>query len=45
MTVADLLKPEAKDQLKARIKGFVNGLLEKDSGTVVEVYFTDFIVQ
>ncbi|MEJ2078249.1 MAG: flagellar basal body-associated FliL family protein [Acidobacteriota bacterium] len=45
MTPADLLRPEAKDQLKKQIKLFVNNLLEKGSGEVVEVYFTDFIVQ
>jgi flagellar basal body-associated protein FliL len=45
MTPTDLLRPESKDQLKQRVRKFVNTLLEKGSGEVVEVYFTDFIVQ
>lgn len=45
MTPTDLLHPESKDQLKQQIRKFVNSLLEKGSGEVVEVYFTDFIVQ
>ncbi len=45
MTPADLLRPEAKEQLKVQIRAFVNRLLEKGAGEVVEVYFTDFIVQ
>lgn len=45
MTSADLLRAETKEQLKSQIRKFVNGLLHKDEGEVVEVYFTDFIVQ
>lgn len=45
MTPEQLLQKETKTELKTRIAQFVNGLLPEESGEVVEIYFTDFIVQ
>ncbi|MFB3901849.1 MAG: flagellar basal body-associated protein FliL [Acidobacteriota bacterium] len=55
MTAADLLKPETKEQIKTEIKDDINlNLREQGSSTgdgaegasrVVEVYFTEFVIQ
>jgi flagellar basal body-associated protein FliL len=45
MSPEELLRPETRTALKEQIQAFVNGLLPEGSGKVVEVYFTEFIVQ
>lgn len=45
MSPEELLRPETKNALKEQIQAFVNSLIVGDTGKVVEVYFTEFIVQ
>lgn len=45
MSPEELLRPETRTALKEQIQAFVNSLLREGSGKVVEVYFTEFIVQ
>ncbi|GAB4244026.1 MAG: hypothetical protein Kow00109_19950 [Acidobacteriota bacterium] len=45
MTSDDLLKAETKQELKDAIRKFVNKELKESEAEVVEVYFTDFILQ
>ena len=42
---SDLLSPDVKEELKAQLKETINDMLEPESGQVIEVYFTEFIVQ
>jgi len=46
-TEADMVKPEFRKDLAAKIRDAINTLLEKyeDFGGVEDVYFTNFIVQ
>lgn len=45
MTPEELLRAETKTALKEQVAAYVNSLLPAESGKVVEVYFTEFIVQ
>lgn len=45
MTSDDLLRAETKQELKDAIRKFVNKHLAESEAQVVEVYFTDFILQ
>jgi flagellar FliL protein len=47
MTEADLVKPEFRKELAAKIREEMNGVLQKyeDFGGIEEVYFTSFVVQ
>jgi flagellar FliL protein len=46
-TDADLVKPDFRKELAAKIRDSINTLLEKyeDFGGIEEVHFTNFIVQ
>ncbi len=45
MSPEELLRPETRTALKEQVQAFVNGLLPEGTGKVIEVYFTEFIVQ
>lgn len=47
MTEADLVKPEFRKELAAKIREEMNGVLQKyeDFGGIEEVFFTSFVVQ
>lgn len=40
-----LLQAETKDEIKAEVLGFVREMIGNEQAEVVEVYFTDFIIQ
>ncbi len=44
-TSNDLLKAEIKESLKSELKEQINAMLPEEGGRVVEIYFTEFIVQ
>jgi flagellar FliL protein len=47
MTEADLVKPEFRKELAAKIREEMNAVLQKyeDFGGIEEVFFTSFVVQ
>jgi len=45
LTSSDLLNSETKKRLKSELKKQINAMLPEGGGRVVEIYFTEFIVQ
>jgi flagellar basal body-associated protein FliL len=44
-TSEQLLTPEVKEAMKQDVMAFINEDLDPGKGKVVEVYFTEFIIQ